>query len=381
MATSDRSHGTSMIAFARGANDVPSCGGKHDSTSCRPSTLPAPESKSSTRMMAKLTRLQHKVADESCRCREKGDLPSTPTDEPTSSSRFCHCPLVTPDSIDLGQSDSSDASDASDGQVASKRRRERRQGKELVRVRVDSSSDGDASSATDITETLTMSVSSLGHGSSTPSSSLKSCLSSSTKGFDRRRRGTGKLNHRRHVHFDSIRIRRYQVILGDHPDVSVGPPLGLGWNFCSIGPIPLDAYEKHRSEKDRRKGNELVLPAFMRRQILLRNNLSTSAEIAERVKEVKAIQSQRDLTVKLLPFAKVEEGAQSAKRKAARAASRVLNRKSSPSDTNKNCNPRNDSGGDQKKGSRHPPRSQSFATFDRRRSLLRLQEQYRSSQF
>ncbi len=60
----------------------------------------------------------------------------------------------------------------------------------------------------------------------------------------------------------------------------------------------------------------------MRRQILLRNNLATAAEITDRIKEVKATQSQRDRTVKLLPFAKVEEGAQSAaKRKAARAAS------------------------------------------------------------
>ena len=97
----------------------------------------------------------------------------------------------------------------------------------------------------------------------------------------------------------------------------------LGWTFSSIGPIKVDAYEKHRNEKNRRQGNQLVLPAFMRRQILLRNNLSSPSEIAERTREVKVVQSQRDRTVKLLPFFKVEEAVESAKRKAARAT-RVL---------------------------------------------------------
>ena len=368
MATSGRNHGTSvMVGFSRGANDTPTCGEKQ---SC--SILPAPEcNKTGTRLMAKLTRLQHRVADESCCYRGQGDLPRTPTDEPTATPRLCHCRLVTPDSIDFGWSDA----DSSDRQFALKRRREGRQGRALVRV--DSSSDGDSSSATDVTETLTMSVRSLSRGSSAPSSPLKSCLSSSTKNFDRRH-GNGKLNHHGHVRFDSIRIRRYQVVLGDNPEVSVGPPISLGWNFSSIGPIKVDAYEKHRNEKDRRQGNELVLPAFMRRQILLRNNLATAAEITDRVKEVKATQSQRDRTVKLLPFAKFEEASESAKRKAARAASRVLSRKSSQSDTF--LNPRNDSR-DCKKGNKHPQRSQSFATFDRRRTIMSLHEQCRSSQF
>lgn len=320
MATSGHSHDASMVGLARGANDAPTCGGKQG-------VRPAPEcNMTGTRMMAKLTRLQHKVADESCCYQGREDLPRTPTDGPngpTTTSRFYHCPLVTPDSIGLGQSDE----DSCDGQVAPKRG----QGRALVRV--DSSSDGDSSSATDITETLTMSLRRLGHGPSTPSSSLKSCLSSSTENFDRRR---GNGNHR-HVQFDSIKIRRYQVILGDNPEVSVGPPISLGWTFSSIAPINVDAYEEHRSSKNRRQGNELVLPAFMRRQILLRNNLSTSAEIADRVKEVNAIQKKREATVKWLPFSRVEEGAESAKRKASRAFSQVLNRKSSPSDTSKNC--------------------------------------------
>lgn len=214
MATSGRSHGASMVGLTRGANDAPTCGGKRG-------VLPAPEcKKTSTRMMAKLARLQHKVADESCCYRGREDPPRTPTDGPATTSRLCHYspyPLVTPDSIDPGQSDA----DSSDGQAGSKRR----QGRALVRV--DSSSDGDSSSATDTTETLTMSLTSLGHGPSTPSSSLKSCLSSGTKNFDRRREN-GKLDHHRHVQFDSIKMRRYQVVLGDNPQVSVGPPLSLG---------------------------------------------------------------------------------------------------------------------------------------------------------
>ena len=379
MATSDRSsQGTAAVVpsgFARSAADAPSSGEKRD-VGIFPA-CPAPESKTSTGMIAKLTRrLQQKVADESCCYRgQEEDLPKTPTQEPSSSSRFCHRPLVvTPDSIDLGQSD---ADSSSGRQVASRRRREVERGVALVSDQEDS--DGGSSSATDITETLTMSVRSLSQGSSTPSSSLKSCLVSSTNSRDREKGKTTRHRHRR-VQFDDINIRRYQIVLGENPEVSVGPPISLGWTYSPIGPIPVDAYENHRSV--RRQGNELVLPAFMRRQMLLRNGLCTSAEIAERVKEVKTVQSQRDRTVKWLPFAKVEEGAQSAKRKAARAAARALKRKSSRSDSNKNCicNPCNDSS-DCEKGNKNLQRSQSFSDFDRRRSLMRFHEQCRSSQF
>ena len=379
MATSDRSsQGTAAVVpsgFARSTANAPSSGEKRDVGICP--ACPAPESKTSAGMIAKLTRrLQQKVADENCCYRgQEEDLPKTPRQEPTSSSRFCHCPLVAPDSIDLGKSD---ADFSSGRQVASRRRREVKRRVALVSDQEDS--DGGSSSATDITETLTTSVRSLSQGSSTPSSSLKSCLVSSTDSCDRGKGKTTRHRHR-HVQFDDIIIRRYQIVLGDNPEVSVGPPISLGWTLASRPiKVDVDAYESHRSV--RRQGNELFLPAFMRRQMLLRNGLCTSAEIAERVKEVKTVQSQRDRTVKWLPFAKVEEGAQSAKRKAARAAARVLKRKSSRSDSNKNCicNPCNDSS-DREKDNKNLQRSQSFSDFDRRRTLVRFHKQCRSSQF
>lgn len=186
--------------------------------------------------------------------------------------------------------------------------------------------DNSLENGADSTIAGTIPITSLAISAPSSSQSLTSCLSSTTK--------RGNRNRDQHVKFDSISIRQYQVVLGDNPEVSAGPPLSLGWSFSSFGPIPLEAYESHKQNQDRREGHDLVVPAFMRRQILLRNHISTNAEIVERVKEVRVVRSQRDRTVKMLPLAKVEEGAQSAKRKAARAASRVLKRES---DTIKNC--------------------------------------------
>ena len=117
-------------------------------------------------------------------------------------------------------------------------------------------------------------------------------------------------------------------MLGDNPEVSVGPPLQLSWTYFTMKPIDVDAYENHRSAKDHRRGMELALPAYLRRQILLRNQDHTSAEITKRMKEIKIVKSQRDRTIDLLPFAKIEEGAQSAKRKVRRTATRILHKNS-----------------------------------------------------
>ena len=48
------------------------------------------------------------------------------------------------------------------------------------------------------------------------------------------------------VRFGSIQIREYERIVGDHPDVKVGPPLGIGWNYVEHEPVDVNSYESSR---------------------------------------------------------------------------------------------------------------------------------------
>ena len=120
-------------------------------------------------MIAKrLTRSQHKVADESCSFRA-----------PSRSGRV---------------------------ETKSKCNREGNHGgTPLQHVVRDDSIVGDSSSVTDLTDTP--SVGSLDRATSAPSPSLKSCLSSGGSTSDLRR----DYSKNRHVSFDSIEIRRYPV--------------------------------------------------------------------------------------------------------------------------------------------------------------------------
>mmetsp|Transcript_24318 Transcript_24318/g.34792 ORF Transcript_24318/g.34792 Transcript_24318/m.34792 type:complete len:182 (+) Transcript_24318:301-846(+) len=68
------------------------------------------------------------------------------------------------------------------------------------------------------------------------------------------------------VSFNSLDIREYTQILGDHPFCSDGAPVSLGWNFEVKPSVLLDEYEKSRCS--RRSGESLRLSVNDRREIL-----------------------------------------------------------------------------------------------------------------
>ena len=54
------------------------------------------------------------------------------------------------------------------------------------------------------------------------------------------------------VSFQSVQIREYERIAGDHPDVTdhlKGPPLSIGWRHSEIVSIPIDSYESTRQKQ------------------------------------------------------------------------------------------------------------------------------------
>jgi len=122
----------------------------------------------------------------------------------------------------------------------------------------------------------------------------------------------GRSSSGNRVSFGSIQVREYSRIVGDHPDVRVGPPLSLGWEFNEHPETSLDAYE--RSRPTRRRTFHM---SSMTRKSLLRNVFQIDEkEIAAAEAEVQKIQRQREKTNKQGAVGEKVEGVfQSARRK------------------------------------------------------------------
>merc|ERR1712183_89526 len=71
------------------------------------------------------------------------------------------------------------------------------------------------------------------------------------------------------VKFDSIQIREFNRIPGDHPCVVDGVPLTFGWEYRQKGDVSVDQYEQRRKNRRRSPENELRLDSLMRKFILL----------------------------------------------------------------------------------------------------------------
>lgn len=114
------------------------------------------------------------------------------------------------------------------------------------------------------------------------------------------------------VSFGSIEIREYNRIVGDHPDVRVGVPIGISWEYAVHEPLPVDEYEENRPT--RRKN--LRLSSFTRRKLLQREFLVDEQEIIAAEKEVEKIKRLRERSNnQSKTVATVESALQSTKRK------------------------------------------------------------------
>ena len=71
------------------------------------------------------------------------------------------------------------------------------------------------------------------------------------------------------VTFGDITIKEYDIVLGDHPNVSGGAPIQIGWDVQDVHTRNLDLYEVMRG--DRRKGKkQLAIPVQKRGHMLLK---------------------------------------------------------------------------------------------------------------
>ena len=130
------------------------------------------------------------------------------------------------------------------------------------------------------------------------------------------------------VRFSTITIQEYPIIVGDHPDVSAGTPITIGWEVISTYVCHIDKYElqqdkevvtKHddiegfsTTRRRRRMGANIfkspsICLGAMRRESLLTNLGFTELERREGRKSADKIRNQRRLTGRYMCLSKMYE--------------------------------------------------------------------------
>ena len=117
------------------------------------------------------------------------------------------------------------------------------------------------------------------------------------------------------VHFGSVLVRDYDIILGDHPCCSYGPPITIDWDYLEYEALEVDVYEFHHPP--RRNLREMGLNYYQRKHLLSQAGY-TEVDFKKTKKEVKRSKLNRVITKQVVaypPLLKVEDAVESARRK------------------------------------------------------------------
>lgn len=122
---------------------------------------------------------------------------------------------------------------------------------------------------------------------------------------------------KRKVQFGSVLVRDYEMILGDHPCCSYGPPVTLDWDYLEYEALEVNEYEFHRPP---RKGIRKMGLNYYKRKQLLSDAGYTDADFKLSKKRIGRAKFNRSLTRQILPLMKVEDAIESSYRKIKRLA-------------------------------------------------------------
>jgi len=114
----------------------------------------------------------------------------------------------------------------------------------------------------------------------------------------------------RHVSFASLSIREYELGLGDHPCVSSGPPVSIGWTYIPETESCMSVDEYESSRPPRRSASQMVMPRALRESLLSDIVEYTRRDIQEAIRKAKKIKIQRQQTMRKLNMAPYEEALQ-----------------------------------------------------------------------
>ena len=112
---------------------------------------------------------------------------------------------------------------------------------------------------------------------------------------------------RARVRFDNVSIREYNLDVGVHPSVRIGPAVTLGWKYeDSIQDMKLNEYEMMRADRRRGPFREMTLSSAERTRRLRASGISHE-EIEECMSVVEEAKRKRAKTLKRLHHRLVEE--------------------------------------------------------------------------
>jgi len=107
------------------------------------------------------------------------------------------------------------------------------------------------------------------------------------------------------VTFGAVEMRKYERALGDHPCVSSGAPLTLGWKYDQYEGVPVDCYENARGPSLEKE--QFRIPREVRVQILLNDVKATAREVREA--ELGALEARKEI-LKSMKKSKIPAGSQ-----------------------------------------------------------------------
>ena len=98
---------------------------------------------------------------------------------------------------------------------------------------------------------------------------------------------------KRNISFSTLEIRHYEMILGDNPGGSSGPPLSLGWNYDEDQTKVLDMEDYEQTREARRKVDQLHLKPGNRIDLLLQHSNCTVREMQKASNEANEVRKIR----------------------------------------------------------------------------------------
>jgi hypothetical protein len=106
------------------------------------------------------------------------------------------------------------------------------------------------------------------------------------------------------VSFSDVEVRSHEMILGDNPAVSKGPPLTIDWDAFETTMCSVDNYEDVR-EPTVRNYSEMKMPAPVRFELLSRT--TATKDIFKRTREANELKKKRLETTSTLYKARSQE--------------------------------------------------------------------------
>jgi hypothetical protein len=145
----------------------------------------------------------------------------------------------------------------------------------------------------------TSSITELRQDSAAVNNKKKSCLKVTTEVDSLQQTGfsldvaTSRDKDRQHVQFSSqVHVRVHNTIMSDHPGVSSGLPIGLGWEICLEFIMEQDTTEDACQQQRTTVPQEIMLPAWDRQRLLILQGYS-QCELRQAERDIKTIQDSR----------------------------------------------------------------------------------------